>query len=168
MTLIQQADDTIEASRAELVRASAEDKRQRNLLQTQLAGTEQLVEQADANARKAEATVLLNRAQLEQQKLVLSQLDIEEKQLAAQAKAAQAQVDLARNSLGYTRIVSPVDGSPSEVVGSGQSEGDADDQSARGERRTRYRGCFPFPGVDRPCGELVARDGLDFHVAAAR
>lgn len=110
MTLIQQAEDTIEASQAELVRASAEDKRQRNLLQTQLAGTEQLVEQADANARKAQATVLLNRAQLEQQKALLSELDIEEKQLVAQTKAAQAQVDLARNNLGYTRIVSPADG----------------------------------------------------------
>lgn len=110
MTLIQQAEDTIEASQAELVRASAEEKRQRNLLQTQLAGTEQLVEQADANARKAQATVLLNRAQLEQQKVVLSQLDIEEKQLVAQTKAAQAQVDLARYNLGYTRIVSPADG----------------------------------------------------------
>lgn len=110
MTLIQQAEDTIEASQADLVRASAEDKRQRNLLQTQLAGTEQLVEQADANARKAQATVLLNRAQLEQQKVLLSQLDIEEKQLVAQTKAAQAQVDLARNNLGYTRIVSPADG----------------------------------------------------------
>lgn len=110
MTLIQQAEDTIEASQAELVRASAEDKRQQNLLQTRIAGTEQHVEQADADARKAEATVLLNRAQLEQQKLLLSQLDINERQLAAQAKAAQAQVDLARNNLGYTRIVSPADG----------------------------------------------------------
>lgn len=126
MTLIQQAEDTIEASQADLVRASAEDKRQRNLLQTQLAGTEQLVEQADANARKAQATVLLNRAQLEQQKVVLSQLDIEEKQLVAQTKAAQAQVDLARNNLGYTRIVSPADGMvaarqvrPGQLVGVG-------------------------------------------------
>lgn len=104
----------------------AEDKRQRNLLQTQLAGTEQLVEQADANARKAQATVLLNRAQLGQQKVVMSQLDIEEKQLVAQTKAAQAQVDLARNNVGYTRIVSPADGMvsarqvrPGQLVGVG-------------------------------------------------
>lgn len=109
-TLIQQADANIQASQAELDRAAAEAKRQRSLMKTELAGTEQRVEQADADARKAEATVMLNRAQLEQQKVLLSQLDIEEKQLAAQTKAAGAQVALARNNLGYTRIVSPADG----------------------------------------------------------
>ncbi|WP_426419723.1 HlyD family secretion protein [Bradyrhizobium genosp. A] len=110
MTLIQQAEATVHAGQAELARASAEDKRQRNLLQTQIAGTEQHVEQADADALKAEATVLLNLAQLAQQKAALAQLDIEEKQLAAQTSAAEAQVDLARNNLGYTRITSPADG----------------------------------------------------------
>lgn len=110
MTLIQQAEANIRASQAELARASAEARRQNNLLQTQIAGTEQRVEQANAEALKAEAAVLLNRAQLDQQRALLSQLDIEEKQLMAQTTAAQAQVDLARNNLGYTRIVSPADG----------------------------------------------------------
>lgn len=109
-TLIQQAEASIQGSQAELDRASAEARRQRSLLQTQIAGTEQRVEQADADALKAKATVLLNQAQLQQQKLSLPQLDIEEKQLAAQVEAARARVDLARDNLGYTRIVAPADG----------------------------------------------------------
>lgn len=109
-TLIRQAEANIRASQAELARASAEARRQNSLLQTQIAGTEQRVEQANAEALKAEANVLLNRAQLDQQMALLSQLDVEEKQLMAQTTAAQAQVDLARNNLGYTRIVSPADG----------------------------------------------------------
>ncbi|WP_426410000.1 HlyD family secretion protein [Bradyrhizobium ganzhouense] len=109
-TLIQQADANVQAGEAELTRASAEARRQHDLLQTQIAGTEQRVEQADADARKAAATVLLNRAQLEQQKVLLAQLDIEEKQLLAQVRAAQAQADLAHNNLRDTRIVSPADG----------------------------------------------------------
>lgn len=109
-TLIQQAEANIRASEAQLDRSVAEAKRQHSLMETGLAGTEQRVEQADADARKADATVTLNRAQLEQQKVLLSQLDIEEEQLAAQTKAASAQVALARNNLGYTRIASPADG----------------------------------------------------------
>lgn len=109
-TLIQQAEANIQAGQAQLDRSLAEAKRQHSLMETGLAGTEQRVEQADADARKADATVMLNRAQLEQQKVLLSQLDIEEEQLAAQTKAAGAQVALARNNLGYTRIASPADG----------------------------------------------------------
>jgi membrane fusion protein (multidrug efflux system) len=109
-TLIEQAEATIRASQAELDRASAEAKRQRDLLQTQIAGTEQRVEQTDADALKAEATLMLNRAKLEQQKVSLSELDVQEKQLVAQAKAAGAQVRLAHNNLINTRILSPADG----------------------------------------------------------
>ncbi|MET4476697.1 HlyD family secretion protein [Bradyrhizobium sp. F1.13.3] len=109
-TLIEQAEANIRASQAELARASAEARRQHELMRTQIAGTEQRLEQADADALKAEAIVLLNRAQLEQQKALLSQLDIDERQLAARTRAAQAQSDLARNNLGDTRIVSPTDG----------------------------------------------------------
>ena len=107
-TLIEQA--TIRASQAELDRTSAEAKRQRDLLQTQIAGTEQRVEQANADALKAEATLMLNRAKLEQQKVSLSELDVQEKQLVAQTKAAEAQSRLAHNNLINTRILSPADG----------------------------------------------------------
>jgi membrane fusion protein (multidrug efflux system) len=65
--------------------------------------------QAEDNEKRTAAQLLLNRAQLDQQKALLASLDVQEQQLAAQVRAAEAQVTLARNNLGYTRIVSPVD-----------------------------------------------------------
>jgi membrane fusion protein, multidrug efflux system len=108
--LIRQAEATIEATGADLRRYALEDARQRDLLRTQIAGTQQLVEQAEANEQRTAAQLLLNKAQLDQQKALLASLDVQELQLAAQVRAAEAQVTLARNNLGYTRIVSPVDG----------------------------------------------------------
>jgi membrane fusion protein (multidrug efflux system) len=108
--LIRQAEATIQATEADLVRYDLEAKRQRDLLQTRIAGTPQLVEQADANERRTGAQLLLNQAQLDQQKALLASLDVQEAQLQAQVRAAEAQVTLARNNLDYTRIVSPADG----------------------------------------------------------
>lgn len=109
-TLITQAEASIAAAEADAVRARLEAARQRDLMRTELAGTEQKVEQADADAKKSDATVLLNRAQLEQQKALLAELDITEKQLFAQAVSADARVKLARDNLRYTRIEAPADG----------------------------------------------------------
>jgi membrane fusion protein, multidrug efflux system len=127
-TLILQAQANIQASQAELTFETAEDKRQRSLLRTEIAGTEERVEQADATELKAAATLLLNKAQLEQQQELLSQLDIDARQLAAQSREASAQVALARDNVGYTRIVSPADGMvgarqvhPGEYVGVGSA-----------------------------------------------
>jgi membrane fusion protein, multidrug efflux system len=108
--LVEQAQATIDASEADVLRYQLEDKRQRDLLRTGIAGTQQTVEQADDNAKKAIAQRRLNEAQLEQQKAALAAIDIQEKQLKAQIKAAQAQVSLASDNLGYTRILSPADG----------------------------------------------------------
>jgi len=108
--LVRQADATIQATQADMVRYDLEAKRQRDLLQTKIAGTQQLVEQADANERRTGAQLLLNKAQLDQQQALLAGLDVQEKQLEAQVRAAAAQVTLARNNLGYARILSPVDG----------------------------------------------------------
>jgi membrane fusion protein (multidrug efflux system) len=108
--LIRQAEATIEATTADLQRYALEAKRQLDLLKTRIAGTQQLVEQAEDNEKRTAAQLLLNRAQLDQQKALLDSLDVQEQQLAAQVRAADAQVTLARNNLGYTRIVSPVDG----------------------------------------------------------
>ena len=108
--LIRQADATIQATTADLQRYSLEAARQRDLLQTRIAGTQQLVEQADDNEKRTAAQLLLNKAQLDQQKAQLDSLDVQEQQLTAQVHAAEAQVTLARNNLGYTRIVSPADG----------------------------------------------------------
>ena len=93
-----------------MLRYQLEDKRQRDLFKTGIAGTQQLVEQADDNAKKAIAQRRLNEAQLDQQKAALAAIDIQEKQLRAQIHAAEAQVALASDNLRYTRILSPADG----------------------------------------------------------
>jgi membrane fusion protein (multidrug efflux system) len=108
--LIRQAEATIEATKADLNRYALEAKRQRDLLQTRIAGTEQLVEQADDNARRTAAQLDLNNAQLDQQKALLDSLDVQENVLQAQVKSAEAQVILAQNNMGYTRILAPDDG----------------------------------------------------------
>jgi membrane fusion protein (multidrug efflux system) len=108
--LIRQAEATIQATIADLQRYALEAKRQQDLLQTRIAGTPQLVEQAEDNEKRTAAQLLLNRAQLDQQKALLASLDVQQQQLEAQVRAAEAQVALARNNVGYTRIVSPVDG----------------------------------------------------------
>jgi membrane fusion protein, multidrug efflux system len=108
--LIRQADATIQATAADLQRYALEAARQSDLLKTRIAGTPQLVEQAEDNEKRTAAQLLLNQAQLDQQKAILASLDVQEQQLAAQVRAADAQVTLAQNNLGYTRIVSPVEG----------------------------------------------------------
>jgi membrane fusion protein, multidrug efflux system len=108
--LIHQAEATIQASAADLQRYTLEAERQRALLRTRIAGTEQSVEQADDNQSRTAAQLALNQAQLDQQKALLASLDVQEQVLGAQVRAAEAQVTLANNNLGYTHILSPVDG----------------------------------------------------------
>src|ERR1700761_6102589 len=108
--LVHQAEATIDSAEADVLRYQLEDQRQRNLYKTGIAGTQQLVEQADANATKAIAQRRLNIAQLDQQKAALAAIDIQEKQLRAQIHASEAQVALAADNLRYTRILSPADG----------------------------------------------------------
>jgi membrane fusion protein, multidrug efflux system len=109
-SLVQQAEATIDATEADVLRYQLEDKRQHDLLRTGVAGTQQLVEQADDNAKRALAQRRLNEAQLDQQKAALAAIDIQEKQLQAQIHAAEAQLALASDNLRYTRILSPADG----------------------------------------------------------
>ena len=108
--LIRQAGATIEATDADVHRYELEAKRQHDLLTTEIAGTPQAVEQADANFKRTAAQRQLNVAQLDQQKALLAAIDIQEKQLHAQIGAAEAQLTLAADNLGYTRIFSPADG----------------------------------------------------------
>ena len=89
--LIRQAEATIQSTTADLERYSLEGKRQRELV-TKFAGTQQLLEQADDNEKRTAAQLQLNGAQLDQQKALLASLDVQEKQLAAQVKGAEAQV----------------------------------------------------------------------------
>jgi membrane fusion protein (multidrug efflux system) len=108
--LIRQAQANIEAAEADVTRYELEARRQHELLRGGTAGTPQQVEQADANSKRAIAQRELNTAQLAQQKALFVGLDIQEKQIKAQIKAAEAQVSLAKDNLTYTRIVSPADG----------------------------------------------------------
>ncbi len=112
--LIRQAEATIQATAADLKRYALEAQRQRTLLQTKVAGTEQNVEQADDNQNRTAAQLALNAAQLDQQKALLASLDVQERQLIAQVRAAESQVALARNNIDYTRIVAPADGMVSQ------------------------------------------------------
>jgi membrane fusion protein, multidrug efflux system len=109
-SLIRQAEATIEATQADLDRYNLEATRQRDLLKSSVAGTPQGVEQADDNAKRTAAQLLLNKAQLDQQKAILASLDVQEQQLDAQVRAAKAQAALAQNNVTYTRILSPANG----------------------------------------------------------
>ena len=189
--LVQQAEATIDATEADVLRYQLEDKRQRDLLRTGIAGTQQLVEQADDNAKRAIAQRRLNEAQLDQQKAALAAIDIQEKQLKAQIHAAEAQVALAADNLRYTRILSPADGlvgaaaSPARPVrqcrhasdrrraaaqhlGDRELQGDPDDRrSGRPAGPDRGRR-LPRSQAHRPCGQLVAWDWKHLRAAAAR
>jgi membrane fusion protein (multidrug efflux system) len=100
----------VDGSRATALRNQLEAERQRKLLATRIAGTEQAVEQADAAAKLADAQLLQSIAALEAAKRQLEVEHTQEAQLAANLKAANAAQDLAQINLGYTRIVAPTDG----------------------------------------------------------
>jgi membrane fusion protein (multidrug efflux system) len=108
--MIAQAEASIEGSKADVTRYHLETRRQQTLLSSRIAGTEQLVEQAVDNERKADATLALNQAQLRQQEQQLNVLNSQEAQARATLEAQKAARDLAAINLGYTRITSPVDG----------------------------------------------------------
>jgi membrane fusion protein (multidrug efflux system) len=115
---IAEAAATIQASEADLTRYHLETVRQRSLLATGIAGTEQIVEQAVDNEERAAAALRVNRAKLSQQVLRLDVLDGQERQARASVIAQRATADLARIDLGYTSIVAPVDG----MVGQRQAQ----------------------------------------------
>jgi membrane fusion protein (multidrug efflux system) len=112
--LIKQAEATIQASEADLTRYHLEAVRQQTLLAKSTAGTPQLTEQAVANEKRAQATLDLSRAQLEQQRQQLNVLDSQRKQADAVLAAQEAAHKLAAINLGYTRITAPADGMVSQ------------------------------------------------------
>jgi len=107
---IRQAAATVRGAEADATRYHLEAVRQQNLLAQGLAGTHQLVEQAVDNEKRSDATLDLNRAQLDQQRQQLNVLDSQKAQARATLESQQAARDLAAINLGYTRIVAPVDG----------------------------------------------------------
>ncbi len=112
--LVKQAAATIQATQADVTRYRLETARQQTLLTQGLAGTRQITEQAVDNERRAEATLALNEAQLEQQRQQVNVLQSQERQAHAALNAQQAARDLAEINLGYTRITAPVDGMVSQ------------------------------------------------------
>jgi membrane fusion protein, multidrug efflux system len=111
--VVVQAESAVTGARADLERARLEAERQRKLLATTF-GTEQRVEQTDADAKRLAATLASNQAAVESQRSQLAVLDTQEMQLRADMKAKQAALDLAKINLGYTRIYAPVNGEVSE------------------------------------------------------
>lgn len=97
--LIRQAEANVQATAADVQRYHLEAQRQRALIRDRLAGTQQAVEQGDANERRSAAQLMLNNAQVDQQRAVLDSLDIQKDQLQAQVRAAEAQRQLAQNNL---------------------------------------------------------------------
>jgi membrane fusion protein (multidrug efflux system) len=111
--VVVEAENNITGTQADVERARLEAERQRKLLATTF-GTEQRVEQTDADAKRFAATLAGNQAALESQRSQLAVLDTQELQLRAEAKAKQAALDLAKINLGYTTISAPVSGEVSE------------------------------------------------------
>jgi membrane fusion protein (multidrug efflux system) len=109
-TNVRAAEAVIAETQADATRYRLEAARQRALLATNIAGTRQNVEQAEANEARTNAQLAQNVAQLNAQRGQLDVLDTQLKQLIAAKEMQAASLDLARINLGYTRIVAPVSG----------------------------------------------------------
>jgi membrane fusion protein (multidrug efflux system) len=110
---VAEAESAIAATNADVERTKEEAARQRTLLATTF-GTQQKVEQANADEKRFAATLASNRAALDAQHRDLAVLDTQEASLRADYKAKAAELDLAKINLGYTRITAPVAGEVSE------------------------------------------------------
>jgi membrane fusion protein, multidrug efflux system len=106
---IAAAQSAITATKADVERTRLEEVRQQNLVASTY-GTRQRLEQATADEKRFQATLARGRDELEAQRSQMAVLDTQELQLRADLKSKQAVLALARITLGYTRIVSPVDG----------------------------------------------------------
>ena len=106
---VVQAQDTVTAATDQLVHAVNEVHRQEELLPT-ASGLLQSLQAAQADLRRAEATRAQAAAQVLVNQRQLDLLDAQILQAKAQMGEADAQSALAQIALGYTRIVSPIDG----------------------------------------------------------
>jgi membrane fusion protein, multidrug efflux system len=107
--LIEQAAAEVDAARARLGFAEADARRYDNLATTG-AGTGQQRQQADTTLKASRAALRSAQAQLDANQRQLEVL--RKQQLASEAaiKADRARLEQAKLNLGYTRIVSPIDG----------------------------------------------------------
>jgi membrane fusion protein, multidrug efflux system len=100
----------VQGAQATETRTDLEARRQHSLIVGHLAGTEQLVEQADAAYQLAHAQTLQAVAAVEGAQRQLGVQQTQQVQLRANLKAAEAVRDLAAINLGYTSIAAPTDG----------------------------------------------------------
>jgi membrane fusion protein (multidrug efflux system) len=106
---VVQAQDSVTAAAAQLTHSFNEVRRQQLLLPT-AAGLLQSLQSAQADLRRIEATRAQATAQLAVNERQLDLLNAQILQAQAQMREADAQSRLAQIALGYTRIVSPIDG----------------------------------------------------------
>ncbi len=106
---VVQAQDAVTAAADQLVHAINEEHRQEELLPT-ASGLLQSLQAAQAYLRRTEATQAQATAQVLVNQRQLDLLDAQILQAKAQMGEADAQSMLAQIALGYTRIVSPIDG----------------------------------------------------------
>ena len=106
---VVQAQDSVTAAAAQFTHAFNEVHRQELLLHTP-AGLLQSLQSAQADLRRIEATRAQATAQVAVNERQLDLLDAQVLQARAQVREADAQSRLAQIALGYTRIVSPIDG----------------------------------------------------------
>ncbi len=108
---MEQAKAQVANAEAALVQAQLEYKRQTSL--TNLATTQQKVEQVTAAQQQAQAQLLLAKAQVEENSPVqerIEQVDAQVMQNKGQIEQAQAQLDKADLNLGWTVVTAPQDG----------------------------------------------------------
>ena len=106
---VVQAQDSIAAATAQLTHSFNEVRRQQLLLPT-AAGLLQSLQSAQADLRRNEAQRAQATAQVAVNERQLDLLNAQLLQAQAQLREADAQSRLAQIALGYTRIVSPIDG----------------------------------------------------------
>jgi membrane fusion protein (multidrug efflux system) len=110
---VLQAQDAVDAASAQLTHSFNEARRQQILLPT-AAGLLQSLQSAQAALRRNEATKAQAEAQVAVNESQLDLLDAQILQAQAQIREADAQTKLAQIALGYTRIVTPIDGTLGE------------------------------------------------------
>ncbi len=101
------------ATRQRLEQVTADEERfraQRASRQAEIDSANAQVASRQADLARARAHVESSRAELEAQRRQRAVLDSQEQMLRADLKAKQANLDLARTNLSYTRIVAPEDG----------------------------------------------------------
>ena len=91
-------------------RYQLEADRQRALLQTRIAGTEQKSSRPTTTHGAPTPNWSSTTLNSISRKRLLASLDVQGNELEAKVKAAEAQLRLARNNMDYTHIVSPADG----------------------------------------------------------